>query len=461
MYRDVEWILMTKTIPQASAPQGKSFLYHLRAPQQDMMGYLEHLASFGDIVQIGFLPAYFVNHPDYVQQVLVTQASKFHKPNNVKRALKGLVDDNLFSADDAVWRTLRKAIQPGFHMQRIGSYLDTMVDYTQRTVARWEDQQRVDMIADLMDLTLATTNKALFNMDLGEDEETKVIGDAVLQFLDHFTDRLTAPMPTPFWIPTPANQEMKRLVEVAEDLVTPIIEAHRASGEDKGDLISMLLQAQANDDTGILTDEQIVKEVHNLAAAGYEVTTFSMAFMLYLVATHPEVEAKLLAELDNVLGDKPLTMETLSQLSYNEQVVKEALRLLPVTTVVSRQAVEAVEFNGYSIPKGAQVLVSPWTLHRRDDIYPQPEQFDPERFSAENEDAIPKHGYIPFSTGPRICIGNAFATLQMRAMLATIYQHYRLRVPEDYQMEYLWRFNMRPQNGLPMLLESRQPVATH
>lgn len=449
---------MTKPIPQASAPEGNSFLYHLRAPQQDMMGYLEYLATFGDIVQLGFLPAYFVNHPDHVQQVLVTQASKFHKPGNVKRALKGLVDDNLFSADDAVWRALRKAIQPGFHMRRIGSYLDTMVDYTQRTVSGWEDQQRVEMIDDLMTLTLASTNKALFDADLEADGKSAVFGDAVLKFLDHFTDRLTTPLPVPFWIPTAANQQMKRTVSIAEALVQPIIEERRTSGEDEGDLISMLLHAQANDDTGILTDEQIVKEVYNLAAAGYEVTTFSMAFTLYLVATHPEVEARLLEELDRVLGDAPLTMETLGQLTYNEQVVNEALRLLPVTTVVTRQAVEAVEFDGYTIPKGAQVLVSPWTLHRREEIYPQPEQFDPNRFSAERQGGIPKHAYIPFSTGPRICIGNAFATLQLRAMLATIYQRYRLRLPEDYEMEYLWRFNMRPKHGLPMLLEAREPI---
>lgn len=448
---------MTKTILQAPAPDGKSFFYHLQAPQRDMMGYLEHLASYGDLVQLGFLPAYFVNHPDYVQQVLVTQASKFHKPGNVKRALKGLVDDNLFSADDAVWRALRKAIQPGFHMRRIGSYLDTMVTYTERTVAEWEDQERVEMVDALMALTLATTNKALFNMDL-DDDDTERFGTTVLNFLDHFTDRLTTPLPVPIWIPTPANQQMKRLVATAEDVVTPIIERQRAAGEDQGDLISMLLQAQANDDTGILTDHQIVKEVYNLAAAGYEVTTFSMAFTLYLVATHPDVEAKLLEELDRVLGGEALTMETLNQLTYNDQVVKEAMRLLPVTTVVSRQAAAPVEFDGYRIPKGSQVLVSPWTLHRRDDIYPDPERFDPDRFSTTREGTIPKHAYIPFSTGPRICIGNAFATLQMRAMLATIYQHYRLSVPADYEMEYLWRFNMRPKHGLPLLLEARQPA---
>ncbi|MEO1288025.1 MAG: cytochrome P450 [Chloroflexota bacterium] len=443
---------MAQAIPKAQAPEGKNFLYHLQAPNDNLLTYFEDIAQQGDIVQLGFLPAYLVNHPDYVQEVLVKQAKSFHKPNSVKHTVaQFLGTQNLFSSDDAVWRALRKAEQPAFHMRRIGSYLSMMAEQTYTMLGSWQSGQTLDFPQVMMDLTLSITSMSLFGQDIANAKA----GEAIIEFLDLFSDRITTPVPIPAWLPLSSNQRMKEALKVADELLLPIIEERKASGEDTGDILSMLLLAQQNDDTGILTDLQVRNEVYNLFAAGYEVTANTTAFTMYLIATHSTIYHQLIAEIDNVLADGQLTLDKVGQLTYLEQVIKESMRLLPITAVVSRTATEDIRIGDYRIPKNAQVFVAPWALHRRADIYPNPEQFDPNRFMPENEKDIPKNAYIPFSTGPRVCLGSAFAMLQMKTTLSLMLKQYQFNVADDYIFEPYWRFNTRLKHGLPLTIQAR------
>lgn len=443
---------MSQSIPKASAPKGKnSLLYHLQATD-NLLAYLEHLATQGDIVQLGMLPAYYVNHPDYVQQILVTQSKSFHKPSTVKYAVEQILGvNNLFSSDDEVWRALRKAVQLAFHMRRIASYLDFMVGSTEELLNSWQDNTRVDMQSAMMDLTMSITSKSLFNLDLVDARA----GEAIIDFLDAFNERITSPIPIPAWLPIKSNRTMKNALKVADEVLLPIIEERQNSGEDTGDLLSMLLIAQRDDETGILTDLQVRTEIYNLFAAGYEVTANTMLFTLYLITSHPEIAERLIAEIDAVLSNEDVTLDSLNKMPYLEQVIKESMRLMPITALVSRTAIEDVMIGDYRIPKNAQVLVAPWTLHRRTDIFPEPEEFKPERFEPENEKDIPKNAYIPFSTGPRICLGSAFAMLQLRSTLAIILRNYHLEIPVDYVFEPIWRFNTRPKHGLEIIVRQR------
>ncbi|MCA9913804.1 MAG: cytochrome P450 [Anaerolineae bacterium] len=442
---------MSQPIPIAAPPAGSS---HIQGLRDNLLAYLEYLASQGDFLRIKLGPfsAYYVNHPDYVREVLVTQASKFHKPFAVKYTVKGLIGENLFSSDGDSWRALRKAMQPAFHMQRISSYTDVMVQYTLDMLESWQGKTTIDIPTAMMDLTMGITTKTLFDVDLRGNRA----GDAVLEFLELFNERITSFVPVPGWLPLPRTRRMKHLIGIGDDLLQPIIDERKRTGADHGDLLSMLLQAQANDDTGILTDHQIRNEVLNLFAAGYEVAAYSAAFTLYCIAQHPDVEQRVLAEID-ALGGKPITFDDVANLPYLEQVIKEAMRLYPVTATVARQSTEKIRIGYYELPKNATVLVAPWTLHRRPELFPNPEQFDPARFSSTNEERIPKNAYIPFSTGPRICIGNAFAMLQLRSTIATVLQHYRLQIPDTYEMQPVWRFNTRMEGGLPMQISARRP----
>lgn len=441
----------TATLPAHQLRQG-----HIRAMQQDMLGYLEYLAPQGDFLQIplGWAgAAYLINHPDLIQEVLLKQARQFHKPFTVKYAARGLFGENLFTSDDELWQVLRSSLQPAFHARRIAVSAQVMLDYTQTMVAGWQAGQILDMPAALMDLTLGITTKALFDQDLRNAEAAA----AILRFIDLFAQRITS-LPIPGWLPIPSNWEMKRQIAIIDRHLSPLIADRRRSGNDLGDVLSMLIQAQKADTTGFLTDQQVRNEVLNLFAAGYEVTAHTLAFTLYLIAQHPAVEVRLVDEIRQTLGSRPITLADLEQLPYLDQVLKESMRLLPVTAVVSRQTLAPVTLGDTTLPKNRLVLIAPWILHRRPDLFPDPLRFDPDRFQAERMEAIPKFAYLPFSAGPRVCIGQAFAMLQLRINLATILQHYRLMLLSDYQFQPFFRFNTRPKQGLPMRLQPRAVI---
>jgi cytochrome P450 len=232
---------MAHSIPIARAQSGNSPFAHLRAMRTNMIAYLEHLARQGDLLRISLGPvsAYFVNQPDYVREVLVMQAHKSQKPFGVKQAARALFGENLFTSDGEVWRVLRAAQQPAFHARRVNAYATIMADHTAQLLERWQPGQTIDISQQMMDLTLGITTKALFNVDLRGHEA----GQAIIRFIELFNQRIASPLPIPGWLPTPRNREMKRLIRVADELLQPIIEERRAMGEDKGDVLSMLLLA--------------------------------------------------------------------------------------------------------------------------------------------------------------------------------------------------------------------------
>ncbi len=443
---------MSMPMPLATARRGRTGFAHLREMRTDMLGYLNHLASQGDRLRIrlGPLSAYFINHPDDVREVLVTQAQKLQKPGNVKYAARQLFGENLFTSDGEVWQLLRSTMQPAFHATRVNRYAAIMAAHTQTMVNAWPPGSTVEITAAMMQLTMGISTKTLFDVDVRD----QAAGAAIVRFIELFNERIAAPIPVPGWLPTPRNRELKQLIRVADALLQPIIEERRATGVDHGDVLSMLLKAQQADQTGILTDHQVRNEINNLFAAGYEVVGNTLAFTLYLLAQHAAVAAKVVAELDQVLAGRTITVADLPNLPYLEMVIKESMRLLPVTTVLARQTTEPITVAGHQIAKGQMILVAPWTLHRHPAIYPAPAEFDPDRFAPARVDAIPKHAYIPFAIGPRICLGNAFAMLQLRVNLATILQRYRLELVAGYQFEPLFRFNMRPKDGLPMVVRA-------
>jgi cytochrome P450 len=442
---------MSPVIPTASAPQGKAFWHHLRAFNQDLIGYLAHLTDQAPLLHVPLGPIYIANHPDTVREVLVTKAKSFHKPQSIKRAVAGIVGTNVFASDGETWRVLRQALQPAFHMQRLDNYTTIMVDYTQEMLATWDAEDTVTFPDAAMDLTLAITTQALFSRDLRNQR----MGDYMLEFFDLFNAKATAPITAPAWVPTPTNRRLRFLVDEVNAFLDPIIQERKTSGDDHGDLLSFLLEAQRQDTSGILTDAQVRNEVTDLFAAGYENVAHQLTFALYLIAKHPDVADKLYEEIDRVLGDKPITMATYKHLPYLGQVLDESLRLLPAATVLGRDAVEDVEIGGYTIPAGSSVLVAPWALHRREEFFPDPERFDPDRFAEERAQAIPKHAYIPFAAGPRVCLGSNFAMMQMRVNLATMLQQYRFSVPDDYEMVPVFRFNTRPRDPLPVRVQAR------
>ena len=429
---------------------------HVRAMQQDMISYLEGLAQQGDFLKVplGLGTAYYLNHPDDIREVLVRQAEKFQKPATVKWAAKGLFGENLFTADGQLWQLVRQTLQPAFQSQQIRDHAQIMINETVTLVDQWQPGQTLEMCQAMMDLTMGITSQAFFGIDLRDRPEAK----GIVRFIELFNLRISG-FPVPGWLPLPATLEMKRYIAETDRLLTPLIAERRRNPAAYTDILAMLIQAQAKDTTGLITEKQVRNEVFNLFAAGYEVTANSLAFALYLIQQHPDVEARLLAEIEQVLGHRTIQFEDLAQMPYLECVLKESMRLLPVTTVFARQSTEAVSWTtsgcDRNIPKNVGVLISPWTLHRRADIYPDPLTFQPDRFNLNVRSQLPKFAYLPFSGGNRICLGQAFAMTQMRINLATILQRYRLHTATDYILEPYFSFNTRPKHGLPMQVQAR------
>ncbi|MFQ3648188.1 MAG: cytochrome P450, partial [Anaerolinea sp.] len=242
-------------------------------------------------------------------------------------------------------------------------------------------------------------------------------------------------------------------IDTLHEITMEIIQQRRASGEDKGDLLSMLISAES--DTGErMTDEQVRDEALTIVLAGHETTANAMTWTFYLLGEHPEVEARLREEVVRVLGDRPPTLADLPQLTYTEQVIKESMRLYPPAWSFARSVVEEVELGGYLIPKRSTVIILPYVIHRDPRWFTDPERFDPDRFSPERESSIPKYAYLPFGGGPRICIGNAFAMMEAKLILAAIVQRWRLRRASNAPVIPEPLVTLRPKGGMPMRVEA-------
>ncbi len=448
------------TPPLATTPSGQLRRGHAKALQEDLLGCVEHWAGQGDFLKISLplVPNYFINHPDLIQEVMVRQSRSFQKPAGLKYTARQFFGENLFTSDGELWKTLRSTLQPGFSTDRLRSYSHTMVDYSRKIMADWQPGQTVDLCVAMGEVTLRTSTRCFFGLDLYSSRS----GEDLLRFTELLSKRMTS-IPIPAWVPIPSNLEMKRMIRDRDQFFLPIIEARRQSGEDLGDVMSMLIRAQSADSTGRITDRQVCNEVSNLFAAGYELISYSLAFTFYLLSQHPEVEAQLLEEIDRVLTGREITVDALDAMPYLEQVLKESMRLLPGVAITARQSIEPVTIGGYELPKNSLLWISPWTLHRRADIYPEPLKFDPDRFSQarQAEHPLPNFSHLTFAAGPRACIGKAFAMMQMRINLAMILQRFRLTPVAGYQFQPAFQFNTRPKNGMPMVLQLRGGAPSH
>jgi cytochrome P450 len=252
-------------------------------------------------------------------------------------------------------------------------------------------------------------------------------------------------------IPVPAMIRVKRAVRELDEIVDRIIRQRRASGEDTGDLLSMLMAARDEDGSG-MTDRQLRDEILTFLLAGHETTAVSLSWTWYLLSQHPEVEQKLREELTQVLGGRAPRLEDLPRLPYTDKVVKESMRLYPPAWSLARTVTKEVELGGYRLPVGANVVMSQWILHRDPRFFEQPEQFNPDRWTAEAAQRLPRFAYFPFGGGPRLCIGASFAMMEANLLLAAIAQRFQLRLAPGHSVAALPSITLRPRYGMRMTL---------
>ena len=425
--------------------------------QRDPLGILARWqAEYGDFyrLQVGEMQQYFISHPDDIREVLVTQAGKFIKDAQYRDPRTGIaryLGNGLLTSDGEFWRRQRRLVAPAFHPKRIESYAATMVDYTDRMLAGWRDGERLDIAEEMTRLTLFIVAKALFNTDVSDDARRVAMAMHTIQQV------LGNGWFLPAWLPDPRQWRVGRARRNLDQVVYRMIAEWRAAGEDRGDLLSMLLLAE-DEDGKRMTDQQARDELVTLLLAGHETTANTLNWTWLLLAQHPEVEAKLYAELDAVLGERSPRMEDLANLKYTEMVVKESMRLYPAAWSISREAIADVPLHHGTVPRGAIAGVMIYFTQRDPRWWPDPERFDPERFGEERATAIPRYAYLPFGGGPRVCIGNGFAMLEARLLLATIASRYRLEKVPGHTVKPAPLITLYPDGGLPMVVRRRSPA---
>jgi cytochrome P450 len=411
--------------------------------------------EYGDIVRINFGPQMVIilNDPEYIKDVFVTNQKSFKKGRGLERA-KGVLGEGLLTAEGEFHLRQRRLAQPAFHKQRVASYADVMVQYAERSGNRWHAGEKLDIAEEMMRLTMAIVGKTLFDADV-ENEATEV-GDALTAMMKVF-NLMTLPFAEYIEkLPIPSLKRARAGAVRLEELIYKMIAERRASGEDKGDLLSMLLQSrdEEGDGTG-MTDKQVRDESLTLFLAGHETTANALTWAWYLLSQNPDIEAKFHAELKEVLNGRLPTFDDVANLSYTRMVLAEAIRLYPPAWLIGRRALVDHTIDGYSIPAHTIILTSPYLIQHDPRYYPDPEKFDPTRWTPAAQAQRPKFTYFPFGGGTRICIGESFAWMEGVLILAVLGQQWQMRHVESHKVELQPIVTLRPKHGMQMTVQKR------
>lgn len=427
------------------------------AYRRNMIEFLERAArEHGDMVyfKIGPQDVYFLNHPDYIKDVLVTHQQNFIKGRALQRA-KRLLGEGLLTSEGSFHRRQRRLAQPAFHRHRIGAYANIMTEYAERIAEGWQDGEQLDIAHEMMRLTLAIVGKTLFDADV--EAEAQEIGEALTTIINLFNAMLFPFSEILEKLPLPQNKRFEKAKKRLDETIYRIINERRRSGEDRGDLLSMLLFSQDEEGTGSMTDEQVRDEVMTLFLAGHETTANALTWTWYLLSQHEEVEARLHAEVDEVLNERArASVEDVPRLPYTEMVLTESMRLYPPAWAIGRLAVKETEVGGYSIAPGSLVLISQYVMHHDARFYQDPMRFDPLRWTAEARESRPQFAYFPFGAGARRCIGESFAWMEGVLLIATLAHHWRMRHVDNHPVELQPLITLRPKHGMLMTVNRRQ-----
>jgi cytochrome P450 len=411
---------------------------------RDPLAFLMQLGQDSRIAhfRLGWFHAYLVNEPEYIREVLVEQANKFHKTQLSKSLLTQLMTDSFVIAEGTEHRQRRALVHPALHATAIAQYAEAMVASTVQVAAQWRDQQVLELSQEMMKITLAIVVKTLFGASI--ETETQRAAQAMESVVCH----LKLGIPFPRWLPTPRNRALARANAELDTIILKIIREYRQKQHPEYNLLTMLMEATDEAGATRLNDQQVRDEVLALFIAGHETTANALTWLWYLLGEHPDVEQQVRDELQSVLGDRLPTLHDLSKLPYLEMVIKETLRLYPPGWLLERQAIEDTHVKEHRFQKNALVLISPYLTHRDSRWFEQPDAFIPERFTEAREKTIPKYAYLPFGGGARYCVGQAFASMEMKLIAATVLQKYHVQLREGQRIAPSGQAALRTQNGL-------------
>lgn len=419
-------------------------LSRLRDLQRDVLGTFAHrFAIYGDFVYVRVRQAemYSTCHPEIAREILLAHADSCHK----RTMDLEILGDGLLTSDGEAWRRQRRRIQPGFRHESIVRYGQMISDEAERMLDGFAGQASVEVRASMMQLTLSVVCRALFGQSFTGNSRRiskamRILQEAVLE-----------PKLLPPWVPTPRRLRRERMTSIVNREVFAIID-NASSAPD-----SLLTELKAlTDDEGSMSRQQLRDEIVTLFLAGHETTALALTWTLYLVSLHPDVEARIVEELDRVVGSDTPDARHLGALEYTERTIKEAMRLYPPVYVIPRVCVRPVEIAGYPVRPGAEVWCWPYFMQRDPRWFHMPDRFDPDRFLPEGEAARYPHAYLPFGTGMRTCVGRHFAMLEAVLVLACILRRYHLTPLDARPLRPLPRITLSPERPVHVALTPRR-----
>ncbi len=414
----------------------------------------QHLSdTYGDIAhyKLAHNHIVFLNHPDYIREVLVVQNDNFIKERTVRRS-KMLLGEGMITSEGSVHRAQRLAAQPAFHRQRIGEYAAIMVEEAVRTRDSWRAGEQRDVAADMMHLTLNVVARTLFATDLRE--EVYELASAINGIMNRYNFLIM--LPAAEWLVhlrPPGLAAFVRERNRIDAAVYRMIDAHLRSGNDQGSLLDLMVAASLADDVG--SRKSLRDQVITIFLAGYETVANALSWTWYLLSQNPECELKFHAEVDRVLQGELPDVDNVPSLRYTENVMAESLRLYPPAWAMGRLARNDFALGEFFLPARTTVLISQFITHRDSRYFPDPLRFDPNRFLPEAKARRPKFTYFPFGAGVRQCIGESFAWMEGVLILATLAQKWKFRLFPGHRVEPQPLITLRPKYGMRMEIEPR------
>jgi cytochrome P450 len=440
---------------QAPGPPGTFLLGSLPAFARDPLAFLAASKdAYGDVVRFR-LPGYevfFLENPRDIENVLLTSRTNFVKHSFFWKHVTAIFGSGLLTSEGDFWLKQRRLAAPAFHPERIASYGQVMTAFTERHTSAWKDGEVRDLHRDMMRVTMEIVSKTLFDVEVAEDVD--LVERSFDGIISEIAKRFRRPVKIPDAIPIPGNVRYNRGVAVLDRLVRRILAERRERPGDRGDLLSMLTAAR-DDDGQPMSDRQLRDELITLFLAGHETTAISLSWTFHLLSKNPAAEDRAAAEVREALKGHLPTAADLPRLPFVHAVFQESIRLYPPAYVIGREALSDCVIGGYRVPARATIYFSPWVLHRDRRWFDAPEEFRPERWLDGSASKLPKYAFIPFGGGPRICIGERFATMEAVLMIATILRTFRLESagPDPVPLQSI---TLRPQGGPKMKITRRR-----
>lgn len=429
-------------------PKGHFLIGNLPDFGRDILAFFTECATYGDVVglQMANWPAVFLNHPDHFDHVLVENSRNFIKHRFFFRHVTEIFGHGLLTNEGQPWLRQRRLMQPAFHRDRIAGYGATMVEYSERMLDRWDRENAAerDVHDDFMRLTAEIATRTLFGAELPHDRATEV-GVVFSEVIVEIANRFRRPFKIPRWLPIPSNRRYRRAVAHLDRLIYGFIERRRADGGGN-DLLSMLLEAR-DEDGSAMDAKQVRDEAITIFLAGHETTAIALSWTFHLLARHPEIEERLVAEIAS--SSDPARLPLLVN------VIHESMRLFPPAYAFGREALADFEIGGYRINGGTTVYMSPWVSHRDPRWFDDPLEFRPDRWNNDLMKRLPRHAYLPFGGGPRLCIGNSFALMESALIVASILRRYRLTQRAEQKVTPFPSITLRPAEGMRMQVARR------